>query len=397
MEQKQIKYTDCHPRGKPGVRFPLADAHVDPHNIEARRAHMIAFLRHMELYSEKSWAEARASSIAALSMRLHREGFGKVSTSYFELLVDFGVWRCFFKNENPSPSWPWMVPPQRDDLTQGASPLYAAWLKDQVKQEASKKPEAPNDPATIVAEPAEQVVAAHVAEASTASTSALLPAAEIETKTETTATTEAPARVLPPPQVPSSSRWADEMEVDDDPPALPSGVTLSPPLTRRNGGQWFAPKEPSRSKRLDIWLALNRSDHWVAPICGPFEVLLPEWMDFGALVWGPEGAHFAHMHKELIDEDLVVTWATENGVPKRLIVGFRDDDEGSRTPLCKMDRLGFLFTRVTNWVDDVYDGSTQSLLSHLSLSRNTANESMYQPLKPGSRLCLAWEESRKRQ
>ncbi|KAI8714982.1 hypothetical protein NCS52_01004900 [Fusarium sp. LHS14.1] len=392
MESMQMnkKYSDCHPKGKPGVRFPLADVPVDPYNVGARRTHIEAFLRHMELYDEKTLAEAKAESIAILSLRLHQEGLERVGTPFFEFLVDVGVWMFFFKGENPSPIWPWNVPPPRqDDLAQGASPLYAAWLKDEAKKEASKKPEAPNDPATTVAQPTEQAVAAHAAEASIASTSTLPSAPETETET----TTAPPARVLPPAQGLSSSRWADEMEIDDDPPALPHTVTLSPKVTEQNRGELLAPKEPSRSKRLDIWRALNRSDLFVAPVCGPFEVLLPEWLDFNALVWGPKGADFAYMHKELIDEDLVITWATTNkGVPSKLIVGFRDGKVGSHIPLCKMDRLGLLFTRVTNWAVDAYAGNPKSLASSLGVARVLDNESMYEPFKPRGSLSKAWQD-----
>ncbi|KAJ4309804.1 hypothetical protein N0V84_011313 [Fusarium piperis] len=166
------------------------------------------------------------------------------------------------------------------------------------------------------------------------------------------------------------------MEIDDDPPALPSTATLSFRVTRQNRGNMVAPKEPSRSKRLDIWRALNRSDHWVAPVCGPFEVILPEWLDFDTLVWGPQGADFAYMHKELIDEDLMITWGIKDGVPSKLIMGFRDGNEDSHIPLCKMDRLGFLFSRVTNWAAEAYGGSPRSLLAFLSAARVLGNESI---------------------
>ncbi|KAL2681366.1 hypothetical protein Neosp_008977 [[Neocosmospora] mangrovei] len=368
MERNRIKYSDCHPKGKPGVRFPLAGVHVDPHDIGARRAHMVAFLRHMELHDEKSWAEARASSIAALCLRLHKQGLEKVSAPYFEFFVDLGIWIYFFKRESPSPAWPWQVPaPKQDDLAQGASAIFADWLKNEAEKGASKKSEAPNDPATTVAQPTEHAVAAHTASTSIASTSTLPSASETETATE------APAHILLPPQRLSSLQRTDEMEIDD-----PSGL---PP--------------DRHAFRLDIWRALNRSDHWIIPICGPFEVLLPKGLDFDDLVWGPEGAHFTYMHKELIDEDLMITWSVNDGVASKLIMGFRDDAEGSQIPLCKMDRLGLLFSRVTNWAADVYNGSAQSLLSHLSLGRIMSNESMYQTLKPDGRLCLAWEESQR--
>ena len=48
MEYKQVKYGECHPEGKPGFLFPLAYAEIDPYNIGARRAHIVAFLKHME-------------------------------------------------------------------------------------------------------------------------------------------------------------------------------------------------------------------------------------------------------------------------------------------------------------------------------------------------------------
>ncbi|KAJ4307377.1 hypothetical protein N0V84_012780 [Fusarium piperis] len=97
MESKQMKYGDCHPKGKPGVRFPLADVDVDPYNIGARRAHMVAFLRHMELYDEESWAQATASAIAAISSCLHNAGWEKVGIPYFEFVVDRGVWIFYWR------------------------------------------------------------------------------------------------------------------------------------------------------------------------------------------------------------------------------------------------------------------------------------------------------------
>lgn len=89
------KYSDCHPEGKPGVRFPLADVPVDPHNLGARRAHIVAFLRHMELYDEEKMAKAKASIIDTLCSRLHKQGLKQVSAPHFEFFVDLGVWIYF--------------------------------------------------------------------------------------------------------------------------------------------------------------------------------------------------------------------------------------------------------------------------------------------------------------
>lgn len=90
-----MKYSDCHPKGKPGVQFPLAGVDVDPYNTGARRAHIVAFLRHMERYDETKLAEARASSIAALCGKLHKAGWKKVGIPYFEFAVDRAIWIYF--------------------------------------------------------------------------------------------------------------------------------------------------------------------------------------------------------------------------------------------------------------------------------------------------------------
>ncbi|RKL48138.1 hypothetical protein BFJ70_g2495 [Fusarium oxysporum] len=98
------------------------------------------------------------------------------------------------------------------------------------------------------------------------------------------------------------------------------------------------------------------------PLLGPFELALPDWLDFHDLV-----LHDFHkiLTNKLIDADIVIGWRVEDGHPVSLIVGptpLKDHGEGD-IPLGLRVRSNWL--RVAAWIADAYRGSPVRLVDYL--------------------------------
>ncbi|KAF4992939.1 hypothetical protein FDECE_13554 [Fusarium decemcellulare] len=126
-------YINFCPPGKPGIRFPLKNTHVDPANVEARRAHIVAFMKHMEVYTDdEDWARMKAGVVEQLCSMLRKRGAKRVSHTFFEYGVDVGMWNKLLGHLEPAPKWPWtrIYMPKPRDLEEGEceSKVYAEWL-----------------------------------------------------------------------------------------------------------------------------------------------------------------------------------------------------------------------------------------------------------------------------
>lgn len=87
-----------------------------------------------------------------------------------------------------------------------------------------------------------------------------------------------------------------------------------------------APPVPGRDTRRQVWEKLFGGLWGSGPVCGPFEIELPQNLPFEFPVWGQNGSQLNAINT-LIDDRLRISWAPCQSAPgasvaKRLIVGF---------------------------------------------------------------------------
>ncbi|KAL2681355.1 hypothetical protein Neosp_008966 [[Neocosmospora] mangrovei] len=88
-------------------------------------------------------------------------------------------------------------------------------------------------------------------------------------------------RTLPPAQGLSASRWAPPPVPLVALNALPPKAT--PPVPR---GSMVCPPVPSLAARQHVWKAKYGDGLRDEPVCGPFDVRIPCWIEFEELIWG---------------------------------------------------------------------------------------------------------------
>ncbi|KAM5378174.1 hypothetical protein ACJA88_005908 [Fusarium oxysporum] len=118
---------------------------------------------------------------------------------------------------------------------------------------------------------------------------------------------------------------------------------------------------PSHSLCETIWWEVIDKPRG-GPLLGPFELALPDWLDFHDLV-----LHDFHKiaTNKLIDEDIVIAWRIEENHPVSLIVGpspLKNHAEGD-IPFGLRVRSNWL--RVAAWIVDAYRGSPVRLVDYL--------------------------------
>jgi hypothetical protein len=133
-----------------------------------------------------------------------------------------------------------------------------------------------------------------------------------------------------------------------------------------NDVQWAGPMEPNSEYLEDIWEDLHLRKYDLGPIIGPFEVALPEWMDFHDLVLGVDGSLFDMIENEgLIDKDVVIAWSMNNGRPISLIVGPKPTRVFDCQDKQQWLRVRATWTKVAEWVAGVYIGRPHRLTDFL--------------------------------
>ncbi|RSM12440.1 hypothetical protein CDV31_006281 [Fusarium ambrosium] len=305
----------------PGIEIP------DGRCLATRRAYMLAVFNFHGPVSDEKMAAERAYAIKMNCAFLHQKAkLTKISEVYFEYAIDNGIWHNWFVDQHnaglPTPEWPWYdTKPDRDDMTEGTSPVYAQWLRDNVPVEL--------EPQLASVRP-----------------SASIPPGTVSPPTTETMPVGAPAH--------SSSTVATD--------AVPPQSSAS-----------LRPQVPSLAVRRHVWNAIY-GDRWPAdPYCGPFEVSIPPWLDFKGLVLGHNGYLFAGV-LETIHQDLAISWEmNELNSPNyfdyrshKLVVGFSNGVDYD--DIANQSHLKALWENVTSWVDTVYQGRPRTLASYL---RNT--------------------------
>lgn len=102
------------------------------------------------------------------------------------------------------------------------------------------------------------------------------------------------------------------------------------------------------------------------PTCGPFEVLLPRWLNFETKVWGPGGQQLKRINAHLLVSGLAVSWVLDkqdDAKPEKLIVGFL---EGHRH--CNGLTLLNVWSALFLWAKNLYEGKARTLVEQLEMS-----------------------------
>ncbi|KAF4944725.1 hypothetical protein FGADI_12500 [Fusarium gaditjirri] len=165
----------------------------------------------------------------------------------------------------------------------------------------------------------------------------------------------------------SPDDWHYFMEDDDDEPIIPISEVI--PVRHDfgvNDVKWSGPMEPNPDSLQSIWEDLHFERYNVGPIIGPFEIALPEWMDFNDLVLSDDGVSFDSIETDgLIDDDVMITWSVNDRRPISLIVGPRPTQKHDLSDKHLWLRVRTVWTKVAEWVAGVYKGRPHRLTDFL--------------------------------
>ncbi|KAF5533605.1 hypothetical protein FNAPI_12622 [Fusarium napiforme] len=307
---------------------------VDPLKQEARRAHMNAFFMHLGLWDSAKVTTAREKCVEMYCKLLYERGHVSVSQEYFEYQVDCLVWFNILKRGKAlteATKWPWAgTIPEISDSTTQASVTYRDWLH--------RKHDAKND--------------------------------------GDCGRTNAPEAVeVQEHRIPADT-VVDESFKEAKPRVwrrLPGDPYINPkvPVPCREG--WDIPnwekvdacQLPDADLREMIWRRVVSKPH-PDPLTGPFELALPDWLDFHNLVLH----NFKNIAKNRpIDPDVTICWRVKDSYPISLVVSLitsREHDGESITfgfigsPVRLVDYLHFCFWWVVRKGDwGVFDTVTR--------------------------------------
>ncbi|TVY62974.1 hypothetical protein Focb16_v014391 [Fusarium oxysporum f. sp. cubense] len=155
---------------------------------------------------------------------------------------------------------------------------------------------------------------------------------------------------------------------DDDEPVIPSNevIPVRHDFGANNDVKCEGPMAPVPEYLQDMWEGLRLGMYSYGPIIGPFEIALPEWIDFHDLVYGDDGALYALIEDQaLIDRDIVITWAMKNGRPISLVVGPKPSHKCDYEDKQLWLRTRATWLKVAEWVFGVYFGRPHRLTDFL--------------------------------
>ncbi|KAF4975984.1 hypothetical protein FZEAL_7291 [Fusarium zealandicum] len=381
MESKKetTKYSDFSPPGKPGVPFRFAD--FDPGDIEARGAHVGAFMRHMGRCDD--WAKHRADTINSLSAKLYKDGLKEVGSAYFYYMIDRGIWTTAFATlklaGEPYPRWPWgSFKGGPADMSKGVCQAYADWLLAKENSSATSQ-----DGHTMAASSAEEAIPDAAPDDVSKTQAAATPPEALSSNPPSTAPAETPAV----PDAPKTTRQRESSAS-----LVPASAVLRTIVVHRidrpapRNDAMVPPPVPTFSERKSLWEDIFGDGSEVEPVCGPFEVTLPKFLDFEGLVWGSGGSICARVQNELDDGHLAISWVCDEitGRPQRLVVGFAPDFESPTVD--QQIRLVGVFDCVVSWVRSVRQGSGTSLDHYFNVRADDT-----QRLDPSGTIAHVWK------
>lgn len=118
-----------------------------------------------------------------------------------------------------------------------------------------------------------------------------------------------------------------------------------------------------KGPRETIWNTMYGDGPHVGAICGPFEIIIPSWLDFEGLVCGKDGGLIDQIHDGTIAPYQRISWYNTGGRPFALVVGLSADvnPRSLSVQYCMRD----LWSGVLQWVIEAYNGGTVSLATFL--------------------------------
>jgi hypothetical protein len=115
--------------------------------------------------------------------------------------------------------------------------------------------------------------------------------------------------------------------------------------------------------RETIWNAIYGDGPHIGAICGPFEVILPGWLDFEGIVCGKDGGLIDQIHSGIIQPYQRISWYNAGGRPAALVVDVSSDVNPTFSSV-QYDQIK-LWSGVVRWAVGAYNGGTVSLATFL--------------------------------
>ncbi|KAI1014236.1 hypothetical protein LB504_008955 [Fusarium proliferatum] len=125
------------------------------------------------------------------------------------------------------------------------------------------------------------------------------------------------------------------------------------------------------------------------PITGPFELALPDWLDFHDLVL--HDFQKIAMNK-LVDSDIAICWRVKDGYPVSLVVGPTPSMDHDGEDMALGMRVRLTWMKVATWLENAYSGSSGRLADYLhNRMWWVVRTGEWEDLKTVPRLIDTWE------
>ncbi|KAF4969289.1 hypothetical protein FSARC_3444 [Fusarium sarcochroum] len=115
---------------QPSALDPQAVNHFDD---GSRQAFMARFFTKLKVFDEVKMKASRLMAIEATCKALNKRHWTKVSPVFFEYEVDTCLWENYLREHNllADNPWPWLDFPDPRDLSEGTSPIFESWLRNE--------------------------------------------------------------------------------------------------------------------------------------------------------------------------------------------------------------------------------------------------------------------------
>lgn len=135
-----------------------------------------------------------------------------------------------------------------------------------------------------------------------------------------------------------------------------------------------------KGPRETIWNAMYGDGPHVGAICGPFEIILPSWLDFEGLVCGKDGGLIDQIQDGTIAPYQRISWYNTGGRPFALVVGLSADVNPRflSVQYCMRD----LWSGVLQWAIEAYNGGSSCEFAWLPITAAKAPISITMPALP---------------
>ncbi|KAF4342766.1 hypothetical protein FBEOM_3288 [Fusarium beomiforme] len=175
----------------------------------------------------------------------------------------------------------------------------------------------------------------------------------------------------------AQSCWANREDDGWDHPYLSSldpKIQVREDFGARNKEGVEEPRLPTMALREKIWDTVVERRAWPSgPIVAPFELALPEWLDFHDLIYH----EFDRIEKEkLLDEDIVIAWRVVKNRPVSLILGPDPRELHAHEERRFWILVRSNWWRVAFWLAGAYSGSPVRLVDYLRQYEKLAEKNL---------------------